>query len=501
MSLINYFFGVDKGREVREANYHPANEPPTWLGHLGNDVHGVTVTKEKVEALASVHGCISHLQRGIGMMPLRVFGKDSNGNRVKAKTHPLYKLLKYKPNGISNVQSWLEGIAYELAVCGNSFHKIVRAGNQKVIAIEPLDPRLVQVKKTKQGTLVYVFKDKFIFTNQEVLHFKWVSKDGIMGSSPIDVCRNLFAGAIAGENYDVSTFANNANPTGILKIAGTLDDDQAKRLKDDWDELYGRGEESGRGGTAVLEEGADWSPISITPADAEFLQTMKFKQSTIAGIFGVPPHMLGNMDGAKYDNLEAQGTNFVRYGLLHIMKRIELTLDCTILQAETSGKDNFCKFNPNILMRASTKDRYETHRIGIEAGFLTRNEARQLEDWNPKGGADELIQPLNMGTVDSEGGEPESSESEDSETKSKDVFKPIYDDCIERINKKFDAKHRQLAKNSKDIESEKIAFIELKMKPFTSEVLSPLAQARNLQDNELQELVDEVCESLRIREL
>lgn len=508
MSLINFFFGIDQVQNKREGGYHPSAEPPQFMIETGNNIKGITVTRKKVEAVATVYNCVIALQKALGVMPIAVFEKGANDILTVNSTHPLHKLLGLKPNGLMNVQSWKEMIVSELCFLGNSFHKIVRSGGGKVSAIVPLEPHLVRVKRTMDNNLVYVYKDKFIFTADEILHFKNVTSDGIMGQSPIDYTRNLFATAIAGENYSVNTLANNATPSGILSVVGKLDKDQAKRLRDDWNELYGRGEETGNvGGTAVLEQGSEWKPISMSPADAEFIQNMKFTQTQICGIFGVPPHMAGNMDGAKYDNLEAQGTNFVRYGLLHLMKRIEIEIDSTLLQAE-SNKNNFIKFNPDVLMRGATTDRYTAHRVGIEAGFLTRNEARIMENRNPIDGLDNPIQPLNMGIANAnEVDKPKTTEpeQEDPETKSLsvEILRPVLDDCIARINSKFDGKARQshwFGDNERSA-SERVPFIEQKMRPFISDVLSPLVTVLNLSDTQVRGMVDDIANSLLTRNL
>lgn len=489
MSLKDFLFGAV---ELRQGNYHPSNNnPPIWMGVGNNTTHGIEVTRAKVEAISAVYSCVRVLASSIGSMPMCMF-KEEGDTILPDNSHPLVKLIKGKPNPFMNIQSWLEVIVWELCFRGNSYHKITRDNSGKVVRITPLEPDNIRLATSPKGDLVYVYKEDFRFLEHEVLHFKSLGSTGYVGETPINITRNLFAGTIAGENYATRNFAKNANPSGILTVPGRLEEKEIIRLRNDWDELYGV--ESDNSTTAVLEQGTEWKPVSITARDAEFITTQKYNRSQICGVFGVPPHMIGDMDGAKYDNIEAQGINLVRYALMPIMKRIELTIKCAILSTESS-KNRFVKLNADSLMRGDTQSRYEAHRIGIEAGFLSRNEARKMEDRNPEEGLDEFIQPLNMGTAndgddssgdsDVAGGDSDDSDSSrnrvgDSEDSQR--LDPILNDCIKRINTKF-------SKKKLDGQEDREVFIKDKMVPFMHEILKPLATVEGLSDNELRQRV------------
>jgi len=478
VNLIEFLFGENQLRsigEVRQGNYNPSADPPRWLNWTNNDVNGIEVSREAVEGIADVYSCVRTLAWAIGCMPIGLYKKTSEGV-VTDEANPLHKLLTLKPNKLMNVQTWLEVIIWQLCFRGNSYHKVVRSGGGKVVEIMPLDPDSIEIKVTKSGSLVYVYKNKFSFRSGEILHFKNLTSNGIYGETPINITKNLFATAIATEKYGTKSFARNANPTGILKVPGKLTPEQEERLRNDWDQLYGVNAEGSA--TAVLEQGTEFQPVSISASDAEFISTQKFNRSRVCGIFGVPPHLIADMEGAKYDNIESQGINFVKYTNLPFMKRIELTIKSEILSTDAT-KNHFIKLNADHLMRGDTTSRYTAYKNAIEAGFMTRNQARVLEDWNKLKGLDEPIQPLNMGTV---------GEKKKPEEKDEDRFAPILKDCIYRINTKVSKKLKSLDGNEKR-DTLKAEFLTEKMMPFISEVLKPLAQTRNMEGVDFQDLV------------
>ena len=122
----------------------------------------------------------------------------------------------------------------------------------------------------------------------EVLHIPGLGFDGLVGYSPIAMAKNAVGMAIACEEYGAKFFANGATPGGILEHPGIVKD--PARVRESWNAVYQGSGNAHR--IAVLEEGMKYTPIGISPEQAQFLETRKFQINEIARIFRVPPHRL-----------------------------------------------------------------------------------------------------------------------------------------------------------------------------------------------------------------
>jgi HK97 family phage portal protein len=182
---------------------------------------------------------------------------------------------------------------------------------------------------------------------------------------------------LAAEEFGAKFYANSANPSGVLETPNTVRDPDDLRKK--WRAQFG-GE--GQYSTAVLEEGLTFKPITIHPADAQFLETRRFQLNEIARLFRVPPSMLGDLERATYSNAEQMSLDFVKFTLGPWVTRLEKAFQqCLLLPGEKS--EYFIRFNLDGLLRGDYKTRMEGYSIGIQNGVFSVNDVRALEELNP----------------------------------------------------------------------------------------------------------------------
>jgi HK97 family phage portal protein len=183
------------------------------------------------------------------------------------------------------------------------------------------------------------------------------------------------------KKYGAQFFGDAAIPSGVLTSDERISSEQAEALKARWRERHKNKRE-----IAVLGGGAKFQAITIAPDEAQFIQTQKFSVATICRFYGVPPEMMaGETAGHEaYTSPEMRGTDFLTFTLRPWLYRIERAISTQLLASTQTAK-----FNAGGFVRATLRDRYEAHKLGIEAGFLTRNEARELEDRPPIAGLDE----------------------------------------------------------------------------------------------------------------
>ena len=273
-----------------------------------------------------------------------------------------------------------------LLLWGNAYAQIIRNGKGEVIALYPLMPSRMKVDRDENGHLFYQYNrsndeanaketETVILSPRDVLHIPGLGFDGVVGYSPIAMAKNAVGMAIACEEYGAKFFANGAAPSGVLEHPGTIKD--PSRVRDSWNATFGGSANSGK--VAVLEEGMKYTPISINPQEAQFLETRKFQINEIARIFRVPPHMVGDLEKSSLSNIEQQSLEFVKYTLDPWVIRWEQSLIRALLSPEEK-KQYFFKFNLEGLLRGDYQSRMSGYATARQNWWMSANDIRELEN-------------------------------------------------------------------------------------------------------------------------
>jgi HK97 family phage portal protein len=346
---------------------------------FGPTSSGKVVNEKSAMQTTAVYACVRILSETIASLPLHTYQKTDKG-KEKAVDHPLYHLLHDEPNPEMTSFVFRETLMGHLLLWGNAYAQVIRDGRGKVMALYPLMPDKMTVHRSEGGELYYSYSKEgkeHVLKHWEVLHIPGLGFDGLLGHSPIAMAKNAIGMAIATEEYGANFFNNGANPGGVLEHPGILKDPE--RVRKSWNSVY-----AGSGNAhkvAVLEEGMSFKPIGIPPEQAQFLQTRKFQLNEIARIFRVPPHMIGDLEKSSFSNIEQQSLEFVKYTLTPWLSRWEMAMKKSLL-SPSEKKDYFIKHNVEGLLRGDYKTRMEGYSIGIQNGFLSPNDVRELEDLN-----------------------------------------------------------------------------------------------------------------------
>lgn len=208
-----------------------------------------------------------------------------------------------------------------------------------------------------------------------MLHIPGLGFDGLVGYSPIAMAKNAIGMAIACEEYGAKFFANGAAPGGVLEHPGIIKDPQ--RVRESWQSTFGGSGNANK--IAVLEEGMKYTPIGISPEQAQFLETRKFQINEIARIFRVPPHMVGDLEKSSFSNIEQQSLEFVKYTLDPWVIRWEQSIQRSLLSRDEKAV-YFVKFNLEGLLRGDYQSRMNGYAIGRQNGWMSANDIRELEN-------------------------------------------------------------------------------------------------------------------------
>ena len=379
---MGIFSGLFKSRDKPQNS--TAGSAYTFF--MGGSTAGKHVNERSAMQMTAVYSCVRILAEAVAGLPLHLYKYTEEGGKEKATDHPLYLLLHDEPNPEMSSFVFRETLMTHLLLWGNAYAQIIRNGKNEVVALYPLMPNKMSVDRDERGQLYYTYQrsneeaptmkgSSVILKPSEVLHIPGLGFDGLVGYSPIAMAKNAIGMAIACEEYGAKFFANGAQPGGVLEHPGTIKDPQ--RVRESWQSTFGGSGNANR--IAVLEEGMKYTPIAISPEQAQFLETRKFQINEIARIFRVPPHMVGDLEKSSFSNIEQQSLEFVKYTLDPWVIRWEQSIMRSLLTPEEK-KTFYVKFNLEGLLRGDYQSRMNGYAIGRQNGWMSANDIRELEN-------------------------------------------------------------------------------------------------------------------------
>jgi HK97 family phage portal protein len=394
--------GYEKRSSIH-AGYHPRD--PALVQYFSGgamSMAGTVVNETTALNYSAVYRAVALIAGSVSTLPLHVYERVDDNERRKLSDHPLDSLLNKEPNPEMDAATFRETLQGHALTWGNGYAEIQRDGGGNAVALWPITPDRVSVRRMN-GAIVYEVQSRGRSTTIDrvnVLHLPGMGYDGLVGYSPVRLAQQAIGMGLATETFGASLFGNGTHLGGILTRplgAPKMSEETKANLKAAFNELHQGPDKAHR--VAVLEEGMTWQQTGIPPEQSQFLQTRKFQVTEIARWYGIPPHMLYDLERSTNNNIEHQGIEFLTYCLRYWLKKWERVCERALLT--TSEKDRFyLEHTTDDLVRADIQGRYQAYRTGREGGWLSINDIRRKENMNPIGaGGDDHLMPLNMAKV------------------------------------------------------------------------------------------------------
>ncbi len=333
-------------------------------------------------SLSATWACVNLISGTISSLPLMVY-RTVNGERSVARDHPLYRLLHDTPNYDQTAVDFLEFISASVELQGNAYAEKKMTDRGVVIAIVPIRPDIVTVRRTPSGKLLYVWKDgntRNEILEDRMLHIRGFGGGPLGGASTLSSCASTFAGAMSVERASSAMFRNGARPSGVLSTEKALTKEQRTIAEQLLQEKFVGAMNDGR--PMVLDNGVQWQQLTMKSTDAEMLESRKFSVEEIARVFGVPPHMIGHTSGSTSwgTGLEQQTLGFQKFTLRRRLKRIEQAMEKQLLSVQDRINGITIEFNLEGLLRGDSAARSGFYQSALTNGWMTINEVRALEN-------------------------------------------------------------------------------------------------------------------------
>lgn len=399
-----------------------------WYTSLGTTtLTGVRIDADSAMKVSAVWACVRLISETMASLPLTVYRRLPDDERERATDYYLYRVLRQRPNDYQIPFEFKQMLTAHALLRGDGYGRIVPGRQGFASQVLPLHPgrmtpewqdasgrwrgdsdpnyASVEVGAPVRYKYLQASGKEQIFPEEEIFHLRGPWTHGLKGLSVIEHARETIGLARATEEYGARFFGQNARPGGLLKMAGKLSEEGAKKLKKRWEEAYGGLTGSHR--VAVLEEGLEWQQLGMTNEDAQFLLTRSFQVEDIARWFNVPLHMIQHSEKSTTwgTGIEQITLGFIKFTLRSWAARWE---QCVARDLIAQPDIYYAEFDFNDLERGDLKTRYEAYQIGRNGGWLSANDVRRKENMNPVEGpaGDAYWRPANMVNANEPNPEP-----------------------------------------------------------------------------------------------
>lgn len=349
-----------------------------------------TIGPETAIQVTAILACVRFLAQSLASMPGHVMRTLPNGRKETASDLPVSYVLSKRPNAWQSWYEWVELCVYHCALHGNSYSRIIAGGRGFCSELRPIHPTRVEPMRMSDYSVAYKVLDGDgqwrTYDAEKILHVRWLSDNGLVGMVPAELCATSVALARKLDTAATSFWDNSARPDLVLETTETIPPEAVDQLRRQLREVYGGA--SKRGSAAVLPKKVTLKPIEGNSQEAnQFMELRKSIVPDVARAYGVPSTLIGDSDMARWSNVEQEFLTAQVFCLLPWQKRIEGAIERTILsslnertQERPKGDSLYYKLDNRGLLRGDTAARVQLYQFMANAGAISPNEIRDLED-------------------------------------------------------------------------------------------------------------------------
>lgn len=388
-SVLSRFRGDDPRREQRFFNGFP--------------VAGIQLTDDETLSLSTVWACVQIISSALAPMRWKIYQPVAGTKKRELLTDDWKTwMLNTRPNPEMTAIAWRESMLFQAIPGGNAYSEIVTDKVGRVRELWPLWSNRMRVRRDENWKLVYEYTDArgevTRFDQSQIFHLRGPGLYGLMGENIVARAAKAIGVAAAQERFAASYFGQGAQPGGVLESAGPLSDQAYERLKKEWTEKRQGPENAHK--PMILEEGMKWAQTSTDPEKSQLIQSRKFSVVEICRYFGVPPHMVHDLDNATFSNIEHQSIEFVNYAVRPWERRLCQEADYKLFQQNRTPVP-YTEIDTRPLTRGDAQSRALASASWRQNGVMSANEIRAEEGLDDAGGdADVLLVQSNMTTVE-----------------------------------------------------------------------------------------------------
>lgn len=376
------FFGLELRKAPKVTVKNDTSTVPNSKYDYGNIfVFSPYMSVGEMLANTTLASCVYIIADAVASLSFVVY-RNKDDSRERATDMPLYRLFARRPNENDTPFIFKKKILLHLLLKGNAFIFVERDRNFQPTALYTLDPSSVEIKKTSEGEVYYLYHadgKTYKYNRDTILHIPAIRYDRLRGFSPIEYATHSAKTGLELDEYTYNYFDGGIHS----KIMLTVPKEVTTWTKEDSDQLIARfletyGGKENANKPLILNKGLTGQPLNLSGnGESQLVELRAFSEKEIAKIYRVPLFMLGK-DSAKFTNMEQMNTFFLQQTLtpwLVLLNQYFSTLIPSWMQ-----DDYYAEFDPNTILRADANTRFNNYIKGFNNGIYTLNEIRKMEN-------------------------------------------------------------------------------------------------------------------------
>lgn len=369
--------------ELRGSLAHPAPWGATWSSHVSPDV---------AARVTSIFGVVRWIAQAVAVCPLQLMRELPSGRRERAVLPAAYTLRK-RPNAWQSAFDFYGLQAYWTALHGNGYARIVsgdrpwfdegdpRRRGGWCSQLLPMHPSRVKVEQLNDYTLEYQFQnargDWERLAQDQVLHWRWISDNGIVGHAPAEMCSTSINLARKLDIAATAFWDNSARPDMVMETDQRIPDEAVAAMRATIRDAYGGAKN--RGAVAMLPPGVRMKAMESNSMEASQFSELRAEiLPEVCRHWGVPSTLLGDARMAKYSTVEQEHLSAQVWCLLPWARRMESPIDMAVQRVH--GEEFYCKLDTRGVLRGDASSRAALYQALWAMGAISPNEIRDRED-------------------------------------------------------------------------------------------------------------------------
>lgn len=355
-------------------------------------------TSSKAMLLSAVYRCVDVISDSVAQLPLEPYLIDPSGYKTKYVQHPTFRLLNKEPNSRMSRFTFMKTLIVSVLLKGNGYAFIERDKSGNAISLQLIDSDRVTIVTDKTNKIKYSITGfSSLVEPINLIHLLNFSYDGIIGISTLEHAKLTLGLSTDSESHAAGFFKGGANLAGILKVQSTLNSKQKTELKNGWQTAFNASTGTPNG-VAVLEGNMDFQPITVSPSDAQLLETREFNVIDICRFFGVSPVKAFDLSKSSYSTVEATQLAFLTDTLSPLLEKIELEFERKLYKPSERDSINV-RFDTSVLLRADKASQASYYNTLFQIGAITINEIRKELDLPALTDGDHSFVQVNVQTL------------------------------------------------------------------------------------------------------
>ena len=397
--LFRKFFNGNEAKNSSNGVYYM----PSWTTPVSSS--GEVITVSNALNVSAIYSAINVKASAIAKLSVDVLQKTS-GETKEALQHPVYQLLKSRPNRFQTPYSFFHTMTTHRNLFGIAYVRMVFDKRGNVTELYLMNPAYVYVVEDENGQKFYIYMNPIdlmvpnplVLSEDEIIRVPYLTLDGFIPKSPIAVARETAGVMLKQQKFLGSFYQNGTMTTGVLQIPTALNKDNKAKIREEWEKMNSATDNAGR--IAILDGGLEYKNLGLPLQDAEFIASMNYGIRDIARIFGIPPHLIGDLNNATFSNIEQQSLEFYLNTIQPECVSIEQELNFKLFTPSELKQGYFIQFNMDSALRGDTAAKGNFYNLMLSNGVYSINEIRAMENKNPIDGGDSHRVDLNHISLD-----------------------------------------------------------------------------------------------------